>query len=74
MLNPMNIKQVFAVVALSAVTTFATLFTYNHFTQKPLAIQADNGKMPANYVGLFDSNSNNPGTQPIDFQQAAQWF
>lgn len=68
----MNIKQVFAVVVLSAATTFATLFTYNHFTQKPLAIQADNGKMSAKYVGLFDSNSNNPGTQPIDFQQAAQ--
>ena len=45
------------------------LFTYNHFTQKPVAIQAENGKVPANYVGLFDSNTNLPGTQPIDFQQ-----
>ena len=72
MLNPMNIKQVFTVVVLSAATTVATLFTYNHFTQKPLAIQAENGKTPADYVGLFDSNSNTPGTQPIDFQQAAQ--
>jgi S1-C subfamily serine protease len=26
---------------------------------------------PANYVGLFDSNNNLPGTQPIDFQAAA---
>ncbi len=68
----MNIKQVFTVVVLSASTTVATLFTYNHFTEKPVAIQAENGKVPANYVGLFDSNTNLPGTQPIDFQQAAQ--
>ncbi len=68
----MNIKQVFTVVVLSASTTVATLFTYNHFTQKPVVIQAENGKVPANYAGLFDSNTNLPGTQPIDFQQAAQ--
>lgn len=68
----MNIKQVFTVAVISVVSTVATLFTYNHFTQKPLAIQAENGKSPANYVGLFDSNSNMPGTQPIDFQAAAQ--
>jgi serine protease Do len=68
----MNIKQVFTVVVLSASTTVATLFTYNHFNRKPIAIQAENGKVPANYVGLFDSNTNLPGTQPIDFQQAAQ--
>ena len=67
----MNIKQVFTVVVISAATTVTTLFTYNHFSQKPLAIQTENGKSPANYVGLFDSNNNMPGTQPIDFQAAA---
>jgi serine protease Do len=69
---PMKIKQVFSIVLLSAATTVATLFTYNHFNQKPLSIQAENGKAAANYVGLFDSNSNTPGTQPVDFQQASQ--
>ena len=67
----MKIRQVFTVVLLSAATTVATMFTYNHFTQKPLALQAENGKAPVNYVGLFDSN-NAPGTQPVDFQQASQ--
>ncbi len=68
----MNIKQVFTVVLISAATTVGTLFTYNQFTQKPQSIQAEYGKTPANYVGLFDSNNNTPGTQPIDFQAAAQ--
>jgi hypothetical protein len=48
----MNIKQVFTVVVISAATTVTTLFTYSHFTQKPLAIQTENGKSPCQLCWL----------------------
>ena len=67
----MKFKQVLSVILISAATTLTVLFAYNKYTEKPLSIQEANGKVPANYVGLFDSNNNIPG-QPVDFQQAAQ--
>ncbi len=67
----MKFKQVLSVILISAATTLTVLFAYNKYTQKPLTIQETIGKVPANYVGLFDSNNNIPG-QPVDFQQAAQ--
>lgn len=66
----MKIKQVLAIVAISAGTTLAVLFAYQRMNQQPVSIQPMNGKIPANYVGLFDSNNTIPG-QPVDFQQAA---
>lgn len=67
----MNIKQIVAVVLLSAGTTVGTLFAYNQFAAKPRTIQSDS-KVPVNYAGLFDSNSNNAGEPPADFSKASQ--
>jgi Do/DeqQ family serine protease len=65
----MKIKQIFAVVLLSAATTLGTLYGYNHFAAKPSAVQAENNKIPANYAGLFNGN---PADAPVDFSQASQ--
>ncbi|MFZ9660908.1 MAG: serine protease, partial [Chitinophagaceae bacterium] len=65
----MKLKQILSIVLLSAATTFATLFAYNHFNKPALQIQAENGKTPANYAGLFDGTNNSP---LVDFQAAAQ--
>lgn len=65
----MKIKQILSIVLLSATTTFATLYAYNHFNKPAIQIQADNGKTPANYAGLFDGTANSP---LVDFQAAAQ--
>src|SRR5262245_9959515 len=67
----MKIKQVLAVILISTVTTLGVLFAWNRI-YKPIAVQqTQNGKIPVNYVGLFEQNNIPPG-QPIDFQQAAK--
>ncbi|MDX2045280.1 MAG: trypsin-like peptidase domain-containing protein [Chitinophagaceae bacterium] len=68
----MKLKQILAVVLISAATTLTVLFAYNKFSKQPIAIQTENGKLPANYAGLFDSNNNIPPGQPVDFQDAAK--
>jgi S1-C subfamily serine protease len=67
----MTIKQTLSVVLISATTTVATFFTYNYFTQKPALIQAENGKIPANYTGNSEKSSG-PEIPGVDFQQAAK--
>lgn len=67
----MKIKQIVAVVLLSAATTLGTIFAYNHFASGPRSVQQDSGKVPANYAGLFDSNKTF-GEPPADFSQASQ--
>lgn len=67
----MKIKQIVAVVLLSAATTLGTIFAYNHFSAGPRAVQSDLGRIPANYAGLFDSNKTF-GEPPADFSQASQ--
>jgi serine protease Do len=67
----MKIKQVLAVVLLSAGTTLGTIFAYNHFYSSPRTIQSELGRVPANYAGLFDSNKTF-GEPPADFSQASQ--
>ena len=67
----MKIKQVLAVVLLSAGTTLGTIFAFNHFYSSPRTFQSELGKVPANYAGLFDSNKTF-GEAPADFTQASQ--
>ena len=65
-------KQILAVILVSAATTLTVLFAYNKMAKQSIAIQqTENGKLPVNYAGLYDSNNNTPG-QPVDFQQASQ--
>jgi Do/DeqQ family serine protease len=67
----MTIKQTLTVMLISATTTVATFFTYNYFTQKPLAIQAESGTLPANYA-RFPDKPTGLETPMVDFQQAAK--
>ena len=67
----MKLKQVLSVMLISGLTTIAVMYGYNRLNNKPTAIQSANTQVPTNYVGLFDSNNNNPG-QAVDFQAAAQ--
>ncbi|HET6253131.1 MAG TPA: trypsin-like peptidase domain-containing protein [Puia sp.] len=68
----MRAKQAIAVILLSASTAIATMWGYNHFTQKPAYVyssQDSSGKIPANYARFFDGNKPNGG--PVDFVDAA---
>ena len=66
----MRLNQVLSVVLISGLTTGAVLFGYHKMVKKPVTIQTVNGQVPSNYVGLYDSNNNTPGTA-VDFQQAS---
>jgi len=66
----MKTNSILTVVLVSALTSLAVMYGFNKFTHKQTAIQLDNGKVPANYTGLFDSNRSAPG-QPVDFQEAS---
>lgn len=69
----MKLKQVFGSVAISAVTAFAVIAGYSHFSEKDTRIAGqDAAVLPANYkyVGLNDGN-NAPPT-PVDFTVPAQ--
>ena len=66
----MNSRSLITVILVSALTSATVLFAYNKLNPKPIAIQMENGKVPANYAGLFDSNHSMPG-QPVDFQEAS---
>jgi serine protease Do len=69
----MKIKQILAIVLLSASTTVGTMYAFNHFSGASRTLQAETSKIPANYAGLFDSGSNSkPGEVPADFTQASQ--
>jgi serine protease Do len=67
----MKLKHVVMTVLISAVTSFGVMYGYNHFTSKHIALQ-EGLKVPANYAGMFDSNNNNNGPAPADFEQPAK--
>lgn len=67
----MKIKQILAIILISAITTVGVLFAWNKMNKSIVAQQTENGKLPANYAGLFERNNVPPG-QPVDFQQASQ--
>lgn len=68
----MKLKQIVAIVLLSATTTVATLWAYNRYNKdKTYVYQSENnnndtGKIPANYAGFTGSNA-----APVDFSAAA---
>jgi serine protease Do len=70
MQTTMKIRSLLSVILVSALTSLTVLFAYNKFSHNPVTIQMENGKVPANYAGLFDSNRSMPG-QPVDFQEAS---
>src|SRR5579871_684111 len=67
----MRAKQVVAVILISAATTMATLWGYNHYfsTGKTYYYSQDSGKLPSNYAKFFEGGQKNGG--PADFVDAA---
>jgi len=65
----MNLKNVLAVIAISATTAVASVWGYNHFEQSQMAGMQEPGKLPVNYAGFFDKD-NAPATA-VDFTPAA---
>ncbi|MCW3086798.1 MAG: HtrA protease/chaperone protein [Sediminibacterium sp.] len=65
----MNLKNIFAVVAISATTAVASVWGYGKYEQHQYAGIQDAGKLPVNYAGFF-GNNNAPATA-VDFTPAA---
>ena len=66
----MKFKQVVAIVLISAATTIASLWGYNHFQHnKTYFYTQDSVKLPANYAKFFDGEKFAGG--PVDFTDAA---
>jgi serine protease Do len=67
----MRAKQVVAVILISAATTMATLWGYNHYfsTGRTYYYSQDSGKIPSNYAKFFEGGQKNGG--PADFVDAA---
>ncbi len=70
----MKLKQIVAVVLLSAVTTLGTLWGYNHFARNGTYVYHsessngnDTGKVPSNYAGFRGTGD----MGPVDFSPAA---
>lgn len=69
----MNIKQIFLVVAVSAVSAVGSVAIYNQFTDKetPYVVGAENkSEVPVNYAGFFEGQNGKPA-EPVDFTKAA---
>ncbi|RYY86119.1 MAG: PDZ domain-containing protein [Chitinophagaceae bacterium] len=66
----MKWKQVLMIVAISAATTFGSIFAYNKFlaSDRTAIGSAENG-LPANYAGFFSGGQG--GAEPIDLTKAA---
>jgi serine protease Do len=65
----MNLKNVLAVVAISASTAIASVWGYSKFEQNRYSGLQQEGKLPVNYAGFFD-NKNAPAPV-VDFTPAA---
>jgi len=65
----MNLKNIFAVVAISATTAVLSVWGYGKLQERQYAGIQDSGKLPVNYVG-FAGNNNTPGVM-VDFTPAA---
>jgi serine protease Do len=66
----MKVKQILAVVFISAVTAVTSIWGYQHFNGNQTYFYAgtDSSKLPANYAKFFDRPNNNG---PADFTEAA---
>lgn len=65
----MNLKNIFAVVAISASTAVLSVWGYGKYEQQQYAGMQDSGKLPVNYAGFFGNNGA-PATT-VDFTPAA---
>jgi serine protease Do len=65
----MNLKNIIAVVAISASTAIASVWGFNKYQQKQYAGIQDPGKLPVNYAGFFGNN--NTPANVVDFTPAA---
>ena len=63
----MNIKNVAAIIGISAFTTMASMWTYGKFSKSNSSFEND-GKLPANYANFFNGSA--PATT-VDFTPAA---
>ena len=68
----MKVKQILAVVLISATTAVGSMWGYQKLTTSNTYVYAQpqsptQGKMPSNYAGYFDGVNNSP----VDFTQAA---
>lgn len=65
----MNLKNIVAVVAISASTAVMSVWGYGKFVEHQTAGIQDAGKLPVNYAGFFGNNNTPAGA--IDFTPAA---
>ena len=66
----MKFKQVVGIIVISAATSLASIWGYNHFNgSKTYTYNQDSTKMPANYAKFFDGEKFGAG--PADFTDAA---
>ncbi len=66
----MKLRQVAAVMLISAATAVGSVWTYNRVTQSDTyRYEANTTKLPANYAGYFNGSGGAAG--PIDFTEAA---
>lgn len=66
----MKIKQVLFTVLISAVTAFAVMFAYSKMRPDSEVNSVDQGRIPANYAGFF--NSDGKYNAPSDFVEASK--
>ena len=68
----MKVKQIVAVVLISAATALTTMWGYSRFTVgKTYYYSQDSGKVPANYAKFFDGDKKQFSGGPVDFSDAA---
>lgn len=65
----MNLKNILAVVAISATTAILSVWGFSKYNDYQRAGVQEDGKLPVNYAGFFDKN-NNIGAA-VDFTPAA---
>ncbi|MFW2477866.1 MAG: S1C family serine protease, partial [Sediminibacterium sp.] len=65
----MNLKNILAVVAISATTAVLSVWGFSKYNDYQRAGIQESGKLPVNYAGFFDKNNNMAAA--IDFTPAA---
>ena len=65
----MNLKNILAVVGISATTAVLSVWGFGKYNDYQRAGIQDSGKLPVNYAGFFDKNNNAGGA--VDFTPAA---
>jgi Do/DeqQ family serine protease len=65
----MKLKNILAVIGISAATAILSVWGYGKWVQHEYAGIQDSGKLPVNYAGFFGKDGSAGG--PVDFTQAA---